>query len=431
MLKEAQLALALDTLPNTSYFPTALGRYIRQYIEAIPSLQLVEDEFALYAHYSHGVPSYRLLIDTHLDHPGFVTNGQGEAIPIGTIATPDMVESINAHQGTIPVTFYDAGGGEVGKGHLQNLRVQHAQTVMQACVTSPVGKKLPPNIQAIPDVAAKQDGEKLLMRSADNLSVTAVALEYLQWLVRTQVSADVTIVFTKLEEVRQISATAIARRGRTPFGRLDDTMHIIVLEAGLVGSTSRTREITPPQELDYDSGVLIRVSDHELAYQQVGRRNLAEALMLHARDTTQVRTQHGPSIGNCNALSYIFFSPCPHVTSLMIPTCNKHNFDQDGHLTHETIAVEDIQSVRMLLQSATSLVQHEILPHRDQILLPERHFKSYHSKRVDSKKKALLGALAWATPRLRAEYLFPTSPVGYIQCSISSVRSRLGVQNHG
>ncbi|MBV9709169.1 MAG: hypothetical protein JO125_17380 [Chloroflexi bacterium] len=204
-------------------------------------------------------------------------------------------------------------------------------------------------------------------------------------------------------------------------------MHIIVLEAGLVGSTSRTREITPSQELNYDSGVLIRVSDHELSYQQAGRQNLAEALMLHARDTVQVRTQHGPSIGNCNAIPYVFFSPCPHVTSLMIPTRNKHNFDQEGYLTHETIALEDIQGVRMLLERATSLAQHEVLPHRDQILLPERHLKSHHAKRIDSKKKALLGALAWAAPRLRAEHCFPNSNLEYVQFSAASLRSRLGV----
>ncbi|MBV9688527.1 MAG: hypothetical protein JO202_02335 [Ktedonobacteraceae bacterium] len=104
-------------------------------------------------------------------------------------------------------------------------------------------------------------------------------------------------------------------------------MHIIVLEAASVGSTPKTRSISSFQQLDYDSGVVMRVADSELTYQQEGETNLAEALLLHARDVSGVKAQHGPSISNCDATSYVLFSNCPYVVSLAIPTQHKHNFD--------------------------------------------------------------------------------------------------------
>ncbi|MGH2510486.1 MAG: hypothetical protein ACRDHZ_24185, partial [Ktedonobacteraceae bacterium] len=83
--REIDIALDLDTIPNTSYFPRAMNRTIHRYLEEYSVLQVVEDPFAIYAHYSHGTPRYKFLIDTHLDHPGFIVLDNGLAIPVGTI----------------------------------------------------------------------------------------------------------------------------------------------------------------------------------------------------------------------------------------------------------------------------------------------------------------------------------------------------------
>lgn len=426
--KEIALALDLDTIPNTPYFPLVMNRAIRRYLEDFPELQVAEDSFAIYAHYAYGTPRYKFLIDTHLDHPGFIVLGNGMAMPVGTIAEPAKVRQINEQQKIIPVHYFDREGEQCGEGHLHHLVVKDGRTSMRAYLSYPINKQLSANTQAVPQITSQREGEYLLMRSADNLSVTAIALAYLQWLLSSRIPADVTIVFTKMEEVRQVSATAIAQRGRTPFGELDDATQIIVLEAGLVGSTDRTRQVACTPDLSYNGGTLIRVSDHEWPYQRDGQSNLAEALLLHARDAVSkiepVRIQHGPSIGNCNALPYAFFSRCPHISSLMIPCVNKHNFDQDGHLVPERIAVADILSVRLLLEQATMLGQGEILPHPDQILLPERHFCGNSPEQISAKKRSWQGALAWADPRLRGAYFAPTTPVERLQCKMASLKSR-------
>lgn len=427
--REIDLALDLDTIPNTPYFPLAMNRTIHHYLRAYPEIQVAEDPFAIYVHYSYGNPRYKFVIDTHLDHPGFIVLGNGTAIPVGTIAEPGKAKQINERQEVIPVHYFDREGNQRGEGYLHNLTVKEGRTSMQAHLNYPTHKLLPANTQAIPQVTSQREGNHLLMRSADNLSVTAIALTYLQWLLSSQIPANVTIVFTKMEEVRQVSATAIAQRGMMPFGVLDDTTQIIVLEAGLVGSTDRTRQVAHTPDLSYEGGTLVRVSDHEWPYQREGQANLAEALMLHARDAVSkietLKIQHGPSIGNCNALPYAFFSRCPHISSLMIPCVNKHNFDQDGCLVPEKIAITDILSVRLLLEQATILAQGEILPHSDQILLPERRFAGNSLEQISVKKRSWQGALAWAEPRLRGAYFSPTTPLEQLRCNAASLKSRL------
>lgn len=427
--KEIRVALDLDTIPNTSYFPLAMNRAIYRYLEGYAELQVAEDPFAIYVHYSHGTARYKFLIDTHLDHPGFIVLGDGTAIPVGTIAEPGKVAHINERQKMIPVHYFDREGNQRGEGYLHQLVVKKGRTSMQAYLDYPANKQLPANVQAIPQIASQRECEHLLMRSADNLSVTAIALTYLQWLLSSRISADVTVVFTKMEEVRQVSATAIVRRGRTPFGVLDSTTQVIVLEAGLVGSTDRTRQVAHIPDLRYDGGTLLRVSDHEWPYQREGQANLAEALMLHARDAVSkiasVRTQHGPSIGNCNALPYAFLSRCPHICLLMIPCVNKHNFDQDGYLVPERIAVADILSVRLLLEQATLLGQEKIQPHPEQILLPERRFSGNSLRQIKAKQKSWQGALAWAAPRLRGAYFSPLTSLERLRCHVASLQSRV------
>ncbi len=426
--QDLTIALHLDTIPNTSYFPRAIVRAIHQYLDRLPEIQIAEDPYALYAHYTHGSPHYKLVIDTHLDHPGFILLGKGMALPVGTIAEPGSVQRINEQQRTIPVSFHDQEGNQSGEGFLHTLVVKEGSTRLHVHQDYPT-KPLPVNTQAVVQVPSKQEGSYVLMRSADNLSVTALAISYLQWVVSAHIEGDVTIIFTKIEEVRQVSATAIAQQSRTPFGMLDNRTQIIVLEAGLVGSTERTRQVEASMpDLNYEGGTLLRVSDHEWPYQRDGQTNLAEALLLHARDAVSTRqavqVQHGPSIGNCNALPYAFFSHCPHVSSLMIPCVNKHNFDQQGQLVAERIAVADMQSVRLLLEQATLAAQGEVLAHPEQMLLPGRHFPGNAAERIEAKKKEWQGALAWAAPRLRGAYFAPTTPLELVRCRAASLKSR-------
>lgn len=429
-LKDAiALALALDQIPNTSYFPKAIARVIRQSLVALPATQVAEDAFAIYAHYTHGTPRSKLIIDTHLDHPGFILLGNGYALPVGTIAEPARVPQINAQQKTIPVAFFDQEGEQVGEGSLHDFTVKQGRTKMRVHQASPTRTFLPANTQATPQVASRQDGKFLLMRSADNLSVTALALTYLHWALASHVEVDVTVIFTKVEEVRQVSAAAIAQRGFTPFGALDSTTYMIVLEAGLVGSTARTRQVdTRLPEVTYEAGTLLRVSDHEWPYQRAGQANLAEALLLHARDavnkTHPIKLQHGPSIGNCNALPFAFFSACPHISSLMIPCVHKHNFAANGLLMAEKIAVTDMQSVQLLLEYATYGLQDEVQPHPEQMLLPDRCFPGNAAPRVEAKQKEWQGALAWAEPRLRGAYFTPTTLPEKVHCLAASMKSR-------
>lgn len=72
------------------------------------------------------------------------------------------------------------------------------------------------------------------MRSADNLATSAIMLELIEWLISTSPGGNITFIFNKLEEVRQVSATGIAKRKHTMSEPIDQNTFIIILEAASV-----------------------------------------------------------------------------------------------------------------------------------------------------------------------------------------------------
>jgi putative aminopeptidase FrvX len=72
------------------------------------------------------------------------------------------------------------------------------------------------------------------LRSVDNLATVYVCLELIKSLSREQHDLNITFVFSKLEEVFQLTATGVALRGATLFGNFSNNTHFIVLEAAPV-----------------------------------------------------------------------------------------------------------------------------------------------------------------------------------------------------
>jgi putative aminopeptidase FrvX len=262
------------------------------------------------------------------------------------------------------------------------------------------------------------------MRSADNHSVTAVALVLAKWLSESQPEADVSFIFTKLEEVKQVSATLIARRNGTPFGNFDQCTHIIVLEAPSVGQTEGSKNIFDTRP-SYDAGLIIRISDNDLIYVIDRQPNLAESLALHAADSSQISYQHAPLISNCNATAYTLFGQCPNVISLAVPCRNKHNFDPEGQFVLEMVSITDLSDLLNILQSLVISAQKPIDLHPARIIDPDRRHRGNHTKQLRNKRKDWLRTALAAEPKLRAERLFPESLVERTRFIYTSVRARL------
>lgn len=421
MSKEIEVALQLDKLPNVPYLTSYITKEIKLLIENIPNFEFREDHLAIYAHYHKGNPPNALIIDTHLDHPGFIVK-KDTAIPVGSIALPEMISDINKNQKEIPVDYHSPEGEKIGEGILKEFVYKNNRVTAKAINYS--SEPLPINSQAIPKVETGKDGQNIRMRSADNLSVTAVAIELMSWLSTSSLDAEVTFIFTKLEEVRQISATGIALRKETPFAKFSDRTHIIALEAALAENRSDTANLSP-KKLDYDSGTIIRISDHKIVYQVDKKPNFAEALALHARDKGNIPTQHGAGTEQCDAISYTLFSGCPNIIGLTVPCKNKHNFDNHGRLSPEVIKENDLINLSKLLRRMIKLANEPIEPHSHQIITPQKGTSYNTLRQLSKKKRELQGAYEWAKPRIESQHLLPESTLEQIQFIFGAIKSRI------
>lgn len=411
-------AYSLDRVANVPYFPQAISAEVVRRVKEIEGIDCTEDHLAVYAYYHKGNPVRKIVVDTHLDHPGFVMKNDNTAVGIGSIPSPDVVGKIKDER--IPVVLFSRHGDPRGKGFLTDfLEPQKAISGRLTLEEGDTGK----NYQVVPDMPhAYMANEDVYMRSADNLAVSAVALEFLRWLSSEQPDADCVVIFTKLEEVRQISAVGIAQKKATPYGRFNDQTHIIVLEAATVGKTKFSQEVSN-RSLDSEHGVIIRVADNELVYQKQGFENSAESLLLNIRDVGNLRAQHGPMISNCNASAYVVFESTPNVVGLTVPCLHKHNFNSAGILSHEVVKHEDLLTTLAFLKGSIVYEGNSIHPER--IIRSDRQFSGNSSVSKEKKRRELLSAFAWAEPHLKKGYIYPDTLRDTAQFALGSLKSRL------
>jgi putative aminopeptidase FrvX len=260
------------------------------------------------------------------------------------------------------------------------------------------------------------------MRSADNLSVTGIAIRLLDYLSSNQIDATVEVIFTKLEEIKQISASIIARKNKTPFGRFDDNTHIFCLEAATVGTNDIVRHIAE-RDITYTDGPVIRIADNDLIYRHKTHDNQAEWLALHAIADQIDAYQHAPLLNNCDATSYTLFSQCPNILGITIPCQHKHNIADDGTITHEVIQAKDLQLTFDLLLQIVTYADTTIQPHPKAIISTTSYATPEDT--LASKRKDWMRTSVAAVPRLQMSKLYPNTPYDKLRIGIASISARL------
>ena len=247
----------------------------------------------------------------------------------------------------------------------------------------------------VTDFEVKDD--KVFMQSADATVVVLVMLALIEQIAlfpENFPNLDVTFAFTFLEEVFEISASALAMKRRTPFSRVDDRWLIIVLECmesaplasqnqlvssqNLVGQNLRSLRLTDDdrayspgsreplssfetvhglyKSLDlslpnHDAGIVIRVNDTDCVYgyEFPDQPNFAESLLLSTVEELGIAYQHTLYGGACNGTAYSLFPTSSHIATLNVPNPYKHNIYSDGSIVAEQVKVADIESAARIL----------------------------------------------------------------------------------
>jgi len=442
----------LSKIPNAPFLHGPMLRRILTYLNDFGVTSYLEskdlergvyalDDFCLYVRIKRGKTSRPILVDSHLDHPGFVLDGNGRALAMGSVGFKRINNLLQ--EGPIDLRVFEPSGEFMAMGKLTGLEIFTA--TVETPVTVPANSH---GLWNVPDFEMQDD--KLLMHAADNMIVTDLMLALIEQAVGDPDSMpdlDVTFVFTFLEEVFEASATALAMRGSTPFDQIDDSWLIIVLESmepvplrvdsghfedqdlqklrladDSQAVTVRTEESDSKSQHHalYDSlalphpnaedGVVIKVNDFDGVYGYLfaDQPNLAETLLLQAAELMQVTYQHTIFGGACNGTAYSLFPTSSHIVTLSVPNPYKHNLHLDGSIVPEEIKIRDLEAAAAImlyvLQNSDQKIPQE---YPDSLSQRLKSTNLVPNDPVIKKLRAERGTIAWSTRwRLRNQRYF-------------------------
>jgi putative aminopeptidase FrvX len=341
------IARQLDIVPNVPFFRGAIEeKIINEIIEPLryvagSKYQQTEfrDSYNILIRFKHNKARHQFVIVSHIDHPGFVFNRLGKGFALGSVGGIGNrgVEDIRGN--VLPLNLFTVNGIYLG---------QAVPTLSGTTLHLPLST-LPTASEIIGQWAidTSQQGEFLLMRSADNHAATIVAYEAILKALSSHEEVDVTLVFTTVEEVYQLSATHLFGNPklRESLSLSRDAIYI-VLEAMEMTRWDQSPEAAGPE---YDSGPLIKINDGGIVYGDQVVLNEAEMLLLQASSRVTGNVQYHLSAGSTDATAISIFSGCPHLATLALPCRNKHNVDEGGNIVAERIRIEDIHIATDLL----------------------------------------------------------------------------------
>ena len=339
----------LSEVPNAPFLFDPAVRFIKDKFDqlGIPNISTreadrfdtsyCEDEFAIYLRIKNDNSKDRLVFTTHLDHPFFVINDKKQGDALGSVHSERIVPNT-------PLLIYSREGDFQGIDLIQSVhKTRNGNSiVMEGNV------KLDKNNHGIWNLEPiDYDYDKVKMLSADDVASTAVCLSVIENTIKNlNQSVNVEFIFTKVEEVRQLSATGIAIRGSTPYGRFDDNTSIIPLECDYVEMSDQQRKLIKNagfRPADYESGLILRLNDNKIIYSQSSLgKNIAETKILNSLSNTDVQYQQTLVGGACDGTSFTLFTGCPNVAGITIPTRFKHNMGRNGEIVHEEIKISDL-----------------------------------------------------------------------------------------
>ncbi len=416
----------IASTPNAPFLYKASQGLIRRILvrKEIPDLSIKNDEFALYARVKRGNPQKSLIVMTHIDHPAIVLKNAQYGIAFGSIGYERI--SQNLASSPIPVKIYGPTGNRQQLAYIKQFDIKRGTPVVSVEANEPIL----PNSHALWNIPTFEKTNGIIkMQNADNGAVTAVAI---QLLLESSdfTDIDIQVVFVYVEEVHQIASTGIAKRGATPFGKIDEHTFIINLEAMEVETTVPEEALI--QELNlvcpkYDAGVLIKVNDGQFIYgfyfSEIA--NQAESLVRYIAETENICHQYTITTGSTDAKSFSLFPLTPHIITLAVPCKWKHNYGPKGEFVPEEVYERDLNNILVLLKLVAGNISSTAINSKNSLSseLKKRNY-GLSIRQVEDLRKQRLRLMKAAQPRLRKGIYFDTNPYEFMEFNYWRVASK-------
>jgi putative aminopeptidase FrvX len=396
--KLQEIVEELSRIPNAPFSLTARTKYVMQKL-ADTGLEVEDSPYYILAKTGNPQAERKLVVMSHLDHPGFIFRNSSEAIAFGTLYFDKLdlkrLPSLNV---------YTREGNFLGKAYITDVFGRDYSRVRVRA-----DFEIPRNSQGQWDLGtARISEERVEALSNDNDIVTSVLLSIAQPL--PQSDWGVYFLFTKHEEVIQQSSYEIAVKNLLDLTEKD---LIINLESMKVYSLLDSTEFNG---FSYEGGVVLNVSEKDSIYgtKSPDRRNLAESLVNNIVEKERIEIQRGLTGGSSDAWTFSEAGFTPNIVTLNIPNQYKHNVDNEN-VVAEAVATKDVIALEKILRSILSSLPNADIPEnpKDISLQIKQKYSHLNDKRFI---KAVNDRLRIRFKDvIRRGYYFPVSVPDYIQ----------------
>jgi putative aminopeptidase FrvX len=318
----SQIAGRLTLCPTAPYHEHLLRQQVIHHLQDLPGVTLRLDRFGnLFAHYRHR-PTRRtpFALVAHLDHPGFVTPQDHTALFLGGVR-----ESCFAGQ---QVAFYSTEDGHLVQ---KNKIVGTAWTkkTQKVIFSKPC---LPQSFGMWNLHPGKINGSRWISRNCDDLVGVITLVALLHQLSLQRLPGDVTILFTRAEEVGFHGALAALHAGTLP-----KDLPVISLE------TSKAQGFAIQ-----GAGPIIRVGDRATIFDSdlTAWLTAAAATLQKKNKMPYQRLLMGG--GTCEGT--VFQQAGRPTAALCLALGNYHNMTKSGGIGPESVSVSDWNGLLTLLQ---------------------------------------------------------------------------------
>ncbi len=389
----------------------------------INNLTVVDDEFALYARVYRGSPRYKFIVVSHLDHPGIVLKNKFQGIPFGSVGY-ERISSYLHRKKKIQIRIFDPEGKYIGLGFITGLSLRRNSPFVKIDTPYHVPKNSH-GLWDIPDYSIENDIIK--MQNADNGAVTAVAIQLLRD-INTIEDIDLQVIFTYVEEVHQISSTAIAYQGKTPFYPLDESVYVINLEAMESEIDSSDFPIIKKLKLhkpNYEDGFLLKINDGGVIYGNT-KINHLESWVQEIASTNGLNFQYTISKGSTDAKSFSFFTNIPNIITLAAPCKWKHNIGQNGEFVQEEVYEIDLNNILMVIKNI--LISSP--PKNNIVSLTKRLNEIKYGDTIETTrkiKKQRIRIMLAAQPRLKSGGYYSKTFLEFIRINLRRATSKFSI----
>lgn len=353
-----KLLQEIAVIPDTPFLYKPAQEWVKKTISSkkIRNLSLAEDGFALYVRVKRGNPTKKIIVVSHLDHPGIVFADGNYGLPLGSIrydksGNYDIKQILlQLRKGLTPVKVYKPNGQFQQTTIIKGVSIKNGIPIVSVNATKPVS----PNSFGIWDTPIFQNrGGIIRMRNADNNAATVIAIKLLLESNHLN-NINLEVVFTYLEEVVQISSTAIAKRGSTLFGPITKDDLVINLDPMEIEIGQTEKAIIRRlhlEEPNYNDGIIIKANDRNLIYGLFFNEvNLAESILRQGVSKLKFPHQNSITCNSTDAKSFSLFPLTPHIATIAIPCRYKHNQGPKGQFVAEEIYKRDLNNTLRLLK---------------------------------------------------------------------------------